>query len=217
MSRSRVLLLTLIALIAFAANSILCRLAFERSDIDAASFTSIRLLSGALMLWLFVALRRSAHGIGGNWPSAFALFAYAAAFSFAYVSLPTGVGALLLFGAVQATMICYGLWRGERFGAWQLAGLALAVGGLVGLLVFLHGLGLLSLVAADFGRHQRDAAVADVHRFHQGFRMLSGAPHARDAHDQWHDHQLPCGDAVGQSPGIRRERRLHAVRPEGCD
>lgn len=130
MRRSCVLLLTLIALIAFAANSILCRLAFERSDIDAASFTSIRLLSGALTLWLIVALRRAAHGIGGNWRSAFALFAYAAAFSFAYVSLPTGVGALLLFGAVQATMILAGLRAGERLTRQQGTGLVLALGGL---------------------------------------------------------------------------------------
>ena len=130
MSRSRVLLLTLIALIAFAANSILCRLAFERSDIDAASFTAIRLLAGALVLWLIVALRRPARGIDGSWPSATALFAYAAAFSFAYVSLPTGVGALLLFGAVQATMIVAGLRAGERLNGRQGTGLALAVGGL---------------------------------------------------------------------------------------
>jgi drug/metabolite transporter (DMT)-like permease len=130
MSRSRVLPLTLIALVAFAANSILCRLAFERSDIDAASFTSIRLLSGALMLWLIVALRRSTHGIGGSWASATALFVYAAAFSFAYVSLPTGVGALLLFGAVQATMILAGLRAGERLNGRQGTGLLLALGGL---------------------------------------------------------------------------------------
>lgn len=130
MTRSRVLLLTLIAMSAFAANSILCRLAFERSDIDAASFTSIRLLSGALALWLIVALRRAGPRIDGSWPSAAALFVYAAAFSFAYVSLPTGVGALLLFGAVQATMILAGLRRGERLDARQGIGLVLAVGGL---------------------------------------------------------------------------------------
>jgi len=130
MRRSRMLLLTLLALIAFAANSILCRLAFERSDIDAASFTSIRLLSGALMLWLIVVLRNGTRGIGGSWRSAAALFAYAAAFSFAYVSLPTGVGALLLFGAVQATMILAGLRAGERLNVRQTTGLALALGGL---------------------------------------------------------------------------------------
>ena len=130
MRRSRVLLLTLIALIAFAANSILCRLAFERSGIDAASFTSIRLLSGALALWLILALRRPAREIDGSWPSATALFVYAAAFSFAYLSLPTGVGALLLFGAVQATMIFAGLRAGERMNGRQGTGLALALGGL---------------------------------------------------------------------------------------
>jgi drug/metabolite transporter (DMT)-like permease len=130
MSRARVVVLTLIALIAFAANSILCRLAFERSDIGPASFTSIRLLAGALALWLIVALRRSAKGIGGSWPSAAALFVYAAAFSFAYVSLHTGVGALLLFGAVQATMILAGLRAGERLNGQQAAGLTLALGGL---------------------------------------------------------------------------------------
>jgi hypothetical protein len=104
MSRARVAVLTLIALIAFAANSILCRLAFERSGIDPASFASIRLLSGALVLWLIVALRRSANGIGGSWPSAAALFVYAAAFSFAYVSLHTGVGALLLGGPYRCCL-----------------------------------------------------------------------------------------------------------------
>jgi drug/metabolite transporter (DMT)-like permease len=130
MSRARVAVLTLIALVAFAANSILCRLAFERSDIGPASFTSIRLLSGALALWLIVSLRRTANGIGGSWPSATALFVYAAAFSFAYVSLLTGVGALLLFGAVQATMILAGLQAGERLNVQQGAGLTLALGGL---------------------------------------------------------------------------------------
>ena len=135
LGRFRVILLTLIAMVAFAANSILCRLALEHTGIDAASFTSIRLLSGALALWLLVALRRSAHGRGGSWPSATALFAYAAAFSFAYVSLPAGVGALLLFGAVQATMILAGLRAGERLWARQIAGLVLALGGLVYLML----------------------------------------------------------------------------------
>jgi drug/metabolite transporter (DMT)-like permease len=130
MPRSRVLLLTLIALVAFAANSILCRLAFERTAIDPASFTSIRLLSGALTLGLIVALRSPARAIGGNWRSATSLFVYAAAFSFAYVTLPTGIGALLLFAAVQATMILAGLRAGERLVGRQLAGLVLALGGL---------------------------------------------------------------------------------------
>lgn len=140
MSLARVLLLTTLAMLAFAANSLLCRLALRETGIDAASFTTIRLASGALMLWLVVRLRGgSAHTVGhapyGSWASALALFAYAAAFSFAYRTLPAGAGALLLFGAVQATMIGYGLWRGERLGARQSAGMALAAAGLVGLLL----------------------------------------------------------------------------------
>lgn len=143
MSLARVLLLTTLAMLAFAANSLLCRLALRETGIDAASFTTIRLASGALMLWLLLRLRGgSAHTGGsaghpphGSWASALALFAYAAAFSFAYRTLPAGAGALLLFGAVQATMIGYGLWCGERLGARQSAGMALAAAGLVGLLL----------------------------------------------------------------------------------
>jgi len=135
MGRSGVILLTMLAMIAFAANSILCRLALKETGIDAASFTAIRLASGALTLWLIVLMRGGAARTGGNWPSALALFAYAAPFSFAYVWLAAGAGALLLFGAVQATMIVYGLWRGERLNARQISGLALALGGLVYLML----------------------------------------------------------------------------------
>ena len=98
---------------AFAANSVLCRLALFATDVDAATFTAVRLASGALMLAVVVRLR-GGHRPGGGWASAAALFAYAAAFSFAYVALSTGTGALLLFGAVQLTMIGYGFSRGER-------------------------------------------------------------------------------------------------------
>jgi drug/metabolite transporter (DMT)-like permease len=87
------------------------------------------------MLWLIVRLRSGTPKASGNWPSALALFAYAAGFSYAYISLPAGTGALLLFGAVQATMIAYGLWMGERLQLRQTAGLLLAIGGLVGLLL----------------------------------------------------------------------------------
>ena len=87
------------------------------------------------MLWLVARLSRGAHGGKGNWLSAIALFSYASGFSFAYVSLPAGTGALLLFGAVQATMIGRGLWAGERLRTPQLAGLVLALCGLVGLLL----------------------------------------------------------------------------------
>lgn len=135
MTPARTLALTALAMTAFAGNSLLCRIALKHTSLDAASFTSIRLLSGALVLWLVARRWRSAQSGAGSWPSALALFAYAAGFSFAYVSLPAATGALLLFGAVQATMIGYGLWKGERFRPLQLAGLALAFGGIVGLLL----------------------------------------------------------------------------------
>jgi drug/metabolite transporter (DMT)-like permease len=135
MSRTRVFLLTLLAMLAFAGNSLLCRAAFKSGGIDAASFTSIRIVSGALALWLIVRMRGGRQEPAGSWASALALFAYAAAFSFAYVSLTAATGALLLFGAVQATMIGFGLNRGERLRSWQAVGLMCALGGLVGLLL----------------------------------------------------------------------------------
>ena len=138
--------LTAVAMIAFAANSLLCRLALRDTAIDAASFTTIRIAAGALMLWAIVRLRRGRGRAGGDWVSAAALFAYAAGFSFAYLSLDAGTGALLLFGAVQATMIGYGLARGERLAPVAIAGLVLAGGGLIGLL--LPGLSAPPLVGA---------------------------------------------------------------------
>jgi len=133
----RVVILTTLAMIAFASNSVLARMALKHTDIDAASFTAIRLISGALVLLLVVRVGNRPSGGRGSWWSAAALFAYAAGFSFAYVNLPTATGALLLFGAVQVTMIVYGFWAGERLLKRQLAGLALAFGGL--LLLFLPG------------------------------------------------------------------------------
>src|SRR2546423_13240615 len=105
----RVFILTLLAMIAFAGNSLLCRLALKRTTIDAASFTFIRILSGAVALWIIVIISKGTWRKAGSWASALALFAYAAAFSFAYISLSAGTGALLLFGAVQATWILWGL------------------------------------------------------------------------------------------------------------
>lgn len=122
-------------MMAFAGNSLLCRLALKHSDIDAATFTALRLVAGALMLGLLTRIRRDERGGSGNWWSAFALFAYAAGFSFAYLTLSAATGALLLFGAVQATMISHGIWKGERLHGVQFVGLALALGGLVGLLL----------------------------------------------------------------------------------
>lgn len=127
--------LTVLTMLAFAGNSLLCRQALHHTGIDPASFTSVRLLSGALVLWVIARSRTGGGQGGGNWKSAAALFAYAAGFSFAYVSLPAAVGALLLFGAVQVTMIGHGLWHGERLRHVQWFGLLLALGGVVGLML----------------------------------------------------------------------------------
>ncbi len=135
MPTTRIVLLTALAMIAFAANSLLCRMAFVHTGIDPASFISIRILSGALVLWLIITVKGEKAGGAGSWVSALALFAYAAGFSFAYLQLSAATGALLLFGAVQATMIGFGLWKGERLQRVQFAGLAVALGGLVGLLL----------------------------------------------------------------------------------
>ncbi len=134
---ARALFFTALAMLAFAGNSLLCRVALKDTPIDAASFTSIRLVSGAITLWLIVKMRRRSQAdVGqGNWISALALFVYAIAFSFAYVQLSAATGALLLFGAVQATMIGRGLWVGDKLGALQWAGFLLAVAGLAGLLL----------------------------------------------------------------------------------
>lgn len=131
----RTLLLTALAMLAFAGNSLLCRLALRETQIDAASFTAVRLLSGALVLWLLLLLRRTKRPLAGNWSGALALFIYAAAFSFAYLKLDTGVGALLLFGAVQLSMLFWGIWRGERLPLLASLGTALACTGLLILLL----------------------------------------------------------------------------------
>ena len=141
-------------MIAFASNSLLCRAALKQSSLDPATFTLVPILSGGVALWLIASVRRMVtvgtsaapvlEGSGsalisslryGNWVSAAALFVYAAGFSFAYVSLSAGTGALLLFGAVQATMILWGLHKGERLNTIQIVGFAVAVTGLV-VLVF---------------------------------------------------------------------------------
>jgi len=133
-TRLRTATLTTLALLAFAGNSLLCRAALAHTDIDPASFTAIRILSGAMMLVLLLALRTGPLPAAGSWRSAAALFAYAIAFSYAYTGLSAGTGALLLFGAVQATMLLAGLLTGTRWNAWQALGLALAMAGLAGLL-----------------------------------------------------------------------------------
>lgn len=135
MPAPRILLLTALAMLAFAGNSLLCRLALKHTAIDAASFTGIRLVAGALVLWLLLRLGRPPLAATGNWRAATALFVYAAAFSYAYLKLDAGSGALLLFGAVQLCMVLVGLLRGERLNLPQALGFVLATGGLVALLL----------------------------------------------------------------------------------
>ncbi len=133
MTIGKIFILTALAMIAFAGNSLLCRQALKHTTIDAGTFTLVRVLSGAICLWLIVQVRKGASDKTGSWPSALALFSYAALFSFAYLRLTAGTGALLLFGAVQATMICWALVKGERFRLFQTLGLLLAISGLVAL------------------------------------------------------------------------------------
>lgn len=132
-------------MIAFASNSLLCRLALKQTGIDAATFTLIRIVSGPAILFLIAQFRPRGFSKAnqssptrpetGSWISAFALFIYAAAFSFAYNKLAAGTGALLLFGAVQATMIFWGFHKGERFRSIQIVGLIAAIAGLIALLL----------------------------------------------------------------------------------
>lgn len=118
---------------AFAGNSLLCRLALKQTRIDAASFTLVRIVSGAIVLGLIASLRSDSLRQPGSWFSGSMLFVYAAGFSFAYLTLSAGTGALLLFGAVQATMIFWALRSGERLDWPQRLGLVLALAGLVAL------------------------------------------------------------------------------------
>jgi drug/metabolite transporter (DMT)-like permease len=146
-------------MLAFAANSVFCRLALGAGSIDAASFTLVRLAAGAVALLLICVVRGKAgrEMVRPDLPSAAALFGYAAAFSFAYRDLTAGTGALLLFGAVQTTMIGTGLFRGERPAPGEWLGLLVALGGL-GWLVSpglaapsLRGAGLMVLAGVSWG------------------------------------------------------------------
>jgi drug/metabolite transporter (DMT)-like permease len=138
-------LLTTLSLLAFAGNSILCRWALAENEIDAASFTNVRLVSGALVLWLLLTLvnsRRAQNSSNnpkaratGSWLGAVCLFTYAAGFSFAYLTLDTGTGALILFSAVQVTMVVVGIASGNRPSLLEYLGLLVAMAGLV-VLVF---------------------------------------------------------------------------------
>jgi drug/metabolite transporter (DMT)-like permease len=159
--RRQTVLLTLLALSAFAANSVLCRLALKSEVIDAVTFTQIRLLAGAMFLAPFFYVRRAAllPLRASGWYAAAALFIYAVAFSLSYVSLDTGVGALILFGTVQFTMIGAGLVKGDHPGRVQIIGAVLAFAGLVYLLAPgltappLLGAGVMGLAGVAWGAY----------------------------------------------------------------
>lgn len=135
--------LTASALIAFAANSVLCRLALGEASIDAASFTMIRLLSGAVTLWILINLKnfitnnenKNKSKSGGNWYGSLMLFIYALTFSFAYITLETATGALILFGSVQITIILVNTLKGNRLHIIEWLGVALAFTGFVYLIL----------------------------------------------------------------------------------
>ena len=149
---------TALALAAFASNSILCRLALRHATIDAATFSTIRLVSGAATLLVISALtRRRVTQAAGSWRSAGMLFLYAIPFSFAYTRLSAGTGALILFGCVQLTMMIVALSAGERPHVWQWTGIALAFTGLVYLVLpgleapSLAGAALMALAGFSWG------------------------------------------------------------------
>jgi drug/metabolite transporter (DMT)-like permease len=159
--------LTAVAMLAFAANSLLCRLALQQDRIDPASFGAIRLVAGALVLACVMRSRRQP-AAPGDWRAAVLLFAYVALFSFAYVSLAAGTGALILFGAVQLTMLGAGLLGGERFTPAGWMGLALALAGLAVLLLpgaaapSLHGAVLMAGAGVAWGGYSlRGRGAAD--------------------------------------------------------
>jgi drug/metabolite transporter (DMT)-like permease len=133
----KLVLLTILALFSFAGNSVLCRMALTDEVIDAASFTSIRLFSGIVFLLFLVVIKTKEKMTiaTGSWLSSLLLFLYAIAFSYAYLTLDTETGALILFGAVQATMIMSGLLKGRQFLVIEWVGLLLALLGLVALLM----------------------------------------------------------------------------------
>ena len=137
----KTILFTVLALIAFAANSVLCRLALGENAIDASTFTIVRLLSGAIVLTVIISIGKikakanSNSSTKGSWPASIALFIYAITFSFAYVTLDTATGALILFGSVQITMILMSIFSGNRLHISEWFGMALAFTGFVYLIL----------------------------------------------------------------------------------
>lgn len=173
----RVLVLTSATLVCFAANSLLTRAALDSGRLDWPTFTVVRLASGTVMLWLLVQARRAPAAERGTWTGAAALAGYAVAFTLAYTRIGAAAGALLLFGAVQATMIGVGLVRGERPARIDWTGVALAVAGLVVLTrpgamrpdpigaTLMVGAGVCWGVYSLLGRRSRDPLAATAGNF----------------------------------------------------
>ncbi|GAW97826.1 MULTISPECIES: DMT family transporter [Colwellia] len=158
MTRLKIILITIISLLAFAANSLITRFALEKTNIDEASFIMLRVVSGALFLWLFVTIRNHKTPLqSGSWLAATALFIYAVSFTYGYGLIAAGTGALLLFGSVQITMTLVGYREGERLNRIQLVGFVLALVGLVILMLpgirapSLHGALLMCISGIAWG------------------------------------------------------------------
>lgn len=206
--------LTVLALVGFAANSLLCRAALAGGGrlIDAASFTTVRLASGALVLGLLLAARRGRYR-GGSWPSSLALVAYAVGFSLAYVRIGTGVGALILFGCVQATMLGTGIAKGERPSPLEWAGLALALGGLAWLTmpgasapdpvgaVLMAGAGVAWGVYSLRGRGGTDPLAATAHNFLLGVPWVLGFAALNALAGGWAPHGTARGVGLAVASG----------------
>ncbi len=147
MTRLRIILITLLSLLAFAANSLITRFALEETSIDEASFILLRVVSGALFLWLYLTFKKNNKAYkAGTWLAAFSLFIYAVSFTYGYGLIAAGTGALLLFGSVQITMTIAGYREGERLNVIQLVGFVLALAGLV--ILMLPGISAPSFMGA---------------------------------------------------------------------
>jgi drug/metabolite transporter (DMT)-like permease len=180
--------LTALAMLAFAANSLLCRAALAGGHADAAGFTVLRLAGGAVTLVLLArARRRPLPGGRRPWGAGVALFVYALGFSLAYLRVPAGAGALLLFAAVQLTMIGGGLLAGERPRLLEWLGLGVSVGGLVvltrpglarpdpGGALLMLGAGVAWGVYSLLGRRDEDAVAANAASFARALPLALGA------------------------------------------
>ena len=158
--------LSALALIAFAANSVLCRLALGEHAIDAASFTNIRLLTGAAVLLIIISFNKNnaKSDERGSWSASFMLFIYALAFSYAYTTLSTASGALILFGSVQLSMVLFSLLSGNRLHVSELIGMTIAFSGFVYLIApdintpSATGFGLMTIAGIAWGLYTLKAS-----------------------------------------------------------